>query len=459
MPRRALVAITVAAAAMATTADAATVGVPGGPSVQVPEVKVPQLPAPPSLPKVQAPKVQGPQVKLPSAPSGARGPVQRLGGSVSGGGSRGSGAGGSGAPASGVAGSSAARSAGSRSGFPPSSAGGSRDAAPRGSRGRPLTARQRRARDVRERRKLRRGVQRLRGCLGVVSSFEREVLVLRSGISGPEQSRAQVAQELDTSVGRVQRGERSGLRGLRDAARSTGCSGGAAMSFSDPGSDQMASATVAVATGGAPALRPVPTMVGSDDSRLASVRTRPARQVLGVSADSETAAPDQSGSPLTALPRTASVNIPDGSPSPLFLLFLLLALVPLTIVALRRRGATAGPAPSLGPEPHAAPAPPQPAVPLEPRAKLERDLPPEPQAETEPAGSEWLFQPGPAPHPVADPPPDGSAALPGSAHSEPAPASPPPKSRGRAVAALASGLASVAVGDLFRRRRRGHRRR
>jgi len=321
-------------------------------------------------------------------------------------------------------------------------------------------------------------VQRLRGCLGAVSSFEREVLVLRSGVSGPERSRVQVAQTLDTSVGRVHRGERSGLRGLRDAAGSTGCGGGGAMSFSDSGSgsDQLASATVAVATGGTPSLLPVATMADADDSQLASVRTRPARQVLGASAKSGATPPDEGQLPLSTVSRSASVPAVEGSFSPLVLLLLLLLVVPLTIVALRRRPAAAGPASRLGPAPHAATAPPethapapprpaappQPAAPPEPQAEIEPAAPPEPQAEPETAGFEW-FQPGPDPEPVAEPLPDSPAASPAPVPMPegPSPASPPPTAPGRwrAVAAVASGLASVAVGSLLSRRLRRRRRR
>jgi len=254
----------------------------------------------------------------------------------------------------------------------------------------------------------------------VVSSFEREVLVLRSGVSGPERSRVQVAQTLDTSVGRVRRGERSGLRGLRDAARSTGCGKSAAMSFSDSGSgsDQMASATVAVATGGTPSLRPVATMAGSTDSQLASVRTRPARQVLGASAESGLASSGKEKPLASPVPLSAASGV-DGPPSPLFLLFLLLLLVPLTIVALRRRPDAAGYSPSAEPvsESLAAPQP----------------MPEPPTAPAEP-------RPAPVPEPSSPGPP----MAPG---------------RGRTIAGVAAGLASVAVGRLLSRRLRARRRR
>jgi len=84
---------------VATSAEAATVAVPGGPSVQVPpgpQVQVPQGPVPrlspaPSLPKVQTPNVGVSSVKVPSVPSGGQGALRRPGGSVPGGGGAGGG--------------------------------------------------------------------------------------------------------------------------------------------------------------------------------------------------------------------------------------------------------------------------------------------------------------------------------------------------------------------------------
>src|SRR5829696_3769978 len=287
---RVLFASLIAVAATATSADAATLGIQDGTSAQLPDVQVdvPQLS--PSLPKVQVrtPDVQVPQVRVPSSPTGSDGPVQRLGGSLpGGGGAAGSSYSGSGVSGPGAGGySGGAGSAGG--GSPQGDAGSASAASSRGASSPRLTPRQRRIRAARERRALRRGVRRLRGCLGVVSSFERRVLIMRSGISGPARSRSAVARPLGTSPRRVHDGERSGLRGLREAARSTGCAGGSALSFGgsaasfgDSRSEQMAIATVAVVTGGAPALRTVTTMAGGPDADAAQLDTVSAGQVLG----------------------------------------------------------------------------------------------------------------------------------------------------------------------------------
>ncbi len=494
---RALFAFIVFAAAMATTADAATVSLPGGTSVSVPNVSVPKLgPVPQVNVRVPDVNVQVPQVRLPSAPTGSQGPVQRLGRSIPGAG--GVTGGGSGSPGSGVAGSPAGGSAGSAPGGASGGAAGSSAGAARSSRSRPLTARQRRVRAVRERKALRRGVRRYRGCLGVVSSFERQVLVLRSGLSGPAQSRSDVARSLGASVGRVTRGERSGLRGLRDAARSTGCAGGSAMSYSGSSSDQMASATVAVATGSAPTLQSVTTMAGNPDSQLASIDDAAAGQVLGARADSDDSSPTEELGSLT--PAVAFLG--DGEPavSPAYLLLLLLLLIPLTILALRRRP-SASSAGDAGYAPHQAPpasavhyaaaappvvaspsppaseeplwdraqwwSPPAPAEaapsdpePIPPAAAAEGDAaerehatPAEPEeASWQPIGR-WA-----APEPAEPSSTDATPMKPAASASTPVPPA-ASANRRRQAAAVASGLASVVLGSLVSRRYRGRGRR
>ena len=140
---------------------------------------------------------------------------------------------GSGSTGSGAAGSPAG---GSAPGPAVPSSGGRprRRPSPASSQVRPLTARQRRARAVRERRALRRGVRRL-------PRLPRRRLVLRA--PGPGAALRPLGAGAVALAGGpppraparagCSRGERSGLRGLRDAARSTGCGGGSAMSFGD----------------------------------------------------------------------------------------------------------------------------------------------------------------------------------------------------------------------------------
>ncbi len=485
---RALFAFIVFAAALATTADAATVSVPGGTSVSVPNVSVPQLGPVPQV-NVQVPDVQVPQVKLPSAPTGSDGPVQRLGGSVPGvGGQTGGGYSSSGSSGSSAAGYPAGGSSGSTAGSSSGSADGSGAGATRSSRSRPVTARERRARAVREDKAVRRGVRRYRGCLGVVSSFERQVLVRRSGLSGRAQSRSEVARSLGASEGRVTRGERSGLRGLRAAARSTGCAGGSAMSFGYSGSsttsEQMASATVAVATGSAPTLRSVTTMAGNPDSELASINRSAAGEVLGARASSDDQLELQgNGSSVAMLSSSSSDNGPRAAL--LLLLLLFVFLVPATLLVWRRRSAasfaTAAPvAPPAAPPAEAATpgaeeplwdraqwwSPPAPAEaaptdpePIQPAAEeadaAERghgtSAGPE-EASWKPIGR-WA-PPAPAEPASTDPTPLKPAAA---APAQEAPAA--ATSRRRQAAAVASGLASLAVGSLLSRRYRGRGRR
>jgi hypothetical protein len=76
---------------------------------------------------------------------------------------------------------------------------------------------------VRERR-LRRAVRRLEPCLDVVSSFQRRVLVLRSGLGKARpHTRRGTAHRLGVSLPRVTRAERRGVRAISRADRATGC--------------------------------------------------------------------------------------------------------------------------------------------------------------------------------------------------------------------------------------------
>jgi hypothetical protein len=78
-------------------------------------------------------------------------------------------------------------------------------------------------RNVRERR-LRRAVHRLEPCLDVVTSFQRRVLVLRSGLGEARpHTRRGAARRLGISLRRVTRAERRGLKAISRADRATGC--------------------------------------------------------------------------------------------------------------------------------------------------------------------------------------------------------------------------------------------
>jgi len=390
---RAFFAITVATAAVATSAEAATVGAPGGPSVQVPQVQVPRLSPAPSLPKAQAPTVGVPAVKLPSLPSGGRALARRPGGAVPAGGAT-AGGNGSGASGSGKAGSSAPGGSSGSLRSSSSTGGVARVASPSAA-GRPLSARQRRAREARKQRALRRDVRRLRGCLDAVSPFERQVLVLRAGLAGRAHSRSEVARVLDTSAPRVHRGERSGVQGLREAARSTGCGGRAPTSSVDP-------VALAVGTNEAAPLRPVNTMAGPIDALRTEVPVRSTRQVLGASAGSDGSSSRGGGEdePRAILSTGARLSAGEDGTAlspPLVLLLLLVLAVTLGLVALRYRhgGATAGvPAPAVS----ATPAAVEPAARSgEPEAEHEAQVAPASPAQPRPGASqeaERAFRPG-----------------------------------------------------------------
>jgi Sigma-70, region 4 len=77
---------------------------------------------------------------------------------------------------------------------------------------------------------LRAAVAQLAGCLGQLSSLERNVLVLRLGLDGgPMRSRGAVGRALGLSRGRMLSLERRGLHNLRGAASSSGCAAGASL--------------------------------------------------------------------------------------------------------------------------------------------------------------------------------------------------------------------------------------
>jgi hypothetical protein len=210
------------------------VSVPGvqTPQVNVPPLQqVPQVPSTPQVPQVSLPKA--PQVSLPKAPSvqlpstqgvAPKVPSVRLpstgvsGGAVGGSsGSSGASGGGGSSGASGASGAGAGRVAQGGAG---AKAAGHNGRAGVG-RARPLTTRQRAARHER---RLREAAQQLEGCLPALSSFDRQVIVLRGGLHGRSPlSRTRTAQRLNVGAGRVKSAERSGLAGLRKADAKSGC--------------------------------------------------------------------------------------------------------------------------------------------------------------------------------------------------------------------------------------------
>jgi len=103
----------------------------------------------------------------------------------------------------------------------------------------------------RRERRLRRTVARLSGCLDAIAGAQRRVLVLRAGL-GPRrpQTRHAVARRLDTSVRRVARRERRGLRELRDAAGAGRCSAAALVAAARRGGDSAGAGSGRPAAGG-----------------------------------------------------------------------------------------------------------------------------------------------------------------------------------------------------------------
>ncbi|HTE63743.1 MAG TPA: hypothetical protein VK631_25520, partial [Solirubrobacteraceae bacterium] len=205
---------------------------PPVPTVTPPPLPQPlPLPDPPSLPVLpplpvpvpDVPEVPAPAPDLPSAPA-----VPRIvpTPSVGGGGSGSPSSGGATDPADGGSADTGGGSAGA--GRDTAAAGGSGSTGspaarrPRArSNGRPPDPAERR---VRRDRRLRRTVERLSGCLDTLGTMQRRVLVLRAGVGpGDPQTRRAVAQRLDTTVRRVGRVERRGLRALHGAAGAGRC--------------------------------------------------------------------------------------------------------------------------------------------------------------------------------------------------------------------------------------------
>jgi hypothetical protein len=201
------------------TVPPAPVPVPTVPPVPtaVPLPKPPPAPVPTVVPVPTTP----PSVPVPSVP-GVTGPSGGGGSSSSGGGGSSSSGGGGGSTSSpGNAGSAAAPSA-------PSSGGGARGGSSSSGRdARAHAARRTPAQRHRAERRLRRMVTRLSFCLDNLTTVQRRVLVLRTGLgSARPHSRRGVARLLDLRVRRVARIERRGVRDARRLSRAGACGGG-----------------------------------------------------------------------------------------------------------------------------------------------------------------------------------------------------------------------------------------
>ncbi|HEX2231809.1 MAG TPA: hypothetical protein VHG69_00410 [Thermoleophilaceae bacterium] len=262
--------------------------------------KPPAVPTVPSLPGVQAPSSPAPPVSAPTAPS--------AGGGIGGATNRAAPAGGGGSTAGG-GGSTTREAVGGLGAGTTSSGAGAR--AQDGGAG-----------PVARERKLRRRVRRLAPCLDAVSSLERRVLVLRSGLGRPRpHSRTATARRLGISVRRVTRAERRGLSGISRANRATGCGyGGGGGSFGQGGFAGIAESAPIVAQ----ALGIVPTPRG----------------------DREAADPEAPGFPTGALPSPdleeavaegAASAAEEGGPFPFTILLALLAMAAASAAIVRGR--------------------------------------------------------------------------------------------------------------------------
>ncbi len=273
--------------------------------------KVPSAPKAPDLPTPSVPAVPG--VTQPSgggsgsggggggsAPRGASNPSggSSGGGSATGGSSGGAGAGGGGAEPGGGGGSPAAGSA--TAGASPRARARARRRA-RSARRSPAPFERRARREIH----LRRVVERLSGCLDVIGAGQRRVLVLRAGV-GPRdpQTRRAVAVRLDTTVRRVARTERRGLRALRSSARAGRCGAPAAAAETQlagviGGGDTGSGTTLAAFTG--------------DGSRTEAVGEAASAGGSGVKDEFRTSGPPDT--PATIIRRTV-----DGAGTPILLL-------------------------------------------------------------------------------------------------------------------------------------------
>ncbi len=285
--------------------------------VTVPHVQAPGVPALPAVPKppVQLPAV--PKLPVPANPAGGSVqvggspslPPAAFGGSPNGGG----GGSGSGSPSGGSP---------TGGGAPATSAGPG--AAPAGGRTQTRESRAQLRRRRAGERRFRNTVKQLSSCLPAANGFERRVLALRAGLGHrPARSRIATASRLHASMGRVARAEHTGVRRLRHAHSSGGCSpaAGAGATSSGGGTSLVGRAIAQVA------ITPTSTIAA-----LLPVGDLAAGSVLAAHASSD-------GKPVAAasLGDTSGNNGSGASPF-LWVPALLMLLGALVLTRLRRRG-------------------------------------------------------------------------------------------------------------------------
>jgi hypothetical protein len=172
----------------------------------------------------------------------------------------------------------------------------------------------------RRERRIRATVRRLLGCLGVIDGLGRRVLALRAGIgAGRPATRAEVADRLETSRGRVRAVERRALRQLRTAGTNGTCRSGSG-SLAATGTNAYPTYWAFVATS-----------LGDPSGGLAAGRPDPERGnrgTLGASASSD----DPRDETASLTPPTGDEGSDDnagGGPGTLVWVLALLALVAL----------------------------------------------------------------------------------------------------------------------------------
>jgi hypothetical protein len=294
-------------------------------------------------------------------------------------------------------------------------------------------------------------VRRERACLDQLPMTTSELLGLRAGLSGPALSRSQAASQLGLSRRHAALLERRGLRALRAACGEGGSSGGAAPAR-----------LVSLATS-APALQPAIYLPASGAPELRPAgdleHQRGSGAVKGVTASSPPPSPSPSDTglvPATATSAGLGEDAAGGSALPIVLAACLAAFAALMLVGLRRRAvamqsgstisaAVAAPRPSAARTPRtgtsAAPAPTPAAAPTQPAAAEAAGAERHASSPAAATTSGWAG-------PSADRP--GAPASP-TRPTSPAAAHPRVK---RSASVVASGLVSLAVRELVRRRRR-----
>jgi hypothetical protein len=285
---------------------------------------------------------------------------------------------------------------------------------------------------------LRRTVKELWACSYAVSGFERQVLVRRVGLDGYNPgSSAVVARQLQVSVKRIRRAQRSGVRRLRTANRSDGC----AMSSPSAAVEQTVGALRAVAT--------APALVTPENATLANAERSPASKSDGkgeVLGERRTSTPVHIDRPQIAGALSTAGSDGGSEPWLLILILSLMAVAAATPLLLYRRRQTR-------PAQHA---PPPRVIPTPVRVEQEPQTQPEPEPEPEPEAAQtpqptfelpsapWT-QPDPEPEPDPEPP---------SAPQQPEPRSEVQHGARRSAGVTFSAIASLAATLMMRARRR-----